>query len=94
MKTWLIIGKDGCRALSRDRRGTKLPTRLGPWQLLSAASFDHTADASLTALRSIQAKGYFVLGYADPELEVYPKTQGKVARRKATSLAAKMRLPH
>lgn len=68
MKTWLLVGDNGCRALSANRRGTRLPARLGPWRLISPANFDHTADESLTALRSIQAKGYFLLGYADPEL--------------------------
>jgi len=76
MKTWLFVGKAGLRALSRNRRGVRLPKRLGPWHLLSAASFDEAADRNLTALRSIEAKGYFVLGYADPDMVIHRQVAG------------------
>ncbi|MBB4860760.1 hypothetical protein HNO88_004105 [Novosphingobium chloroacetimidivorans] len=87
MKTWLFVGEAGLQALSRNKRGARLPERLGPWYLLSTASFDEAADQNLTALRSIEAKGYFVLGYADPKLVIHQQVARTAAGPQATGPA-------
>lgn len=89
MKAWLFTGRCGGKALCRNKRGDRLPKRLGPWVLLSPASFDDTADSSLTALRSIEAKGYFILGYADPELVLPQQRAGAAAGLRASIRAPK-----
>jgi hypothetical protein len=68
MKTWIFVGDSGCRALSKHRRGGRLPDRLGPWARTHFAILDCAIDNNLTAFRSLEAKGYFVMGYADPDL--------------------------